>query len=386
MWSIRLLRSNLSLYRPAWRAALALACAAVLVLAPTGAAANEAAPWTVTEVAGAVSLERDGAPTAALAAGQTLAPGARIRTAADGRAALARNGDIVEVAADSALELPGDAAGRPVKGVVQTLGTLLFKIVTRPEDPFRVQTPYLAALVKGTVFAVTVQANGTTLRVDRGAVEVTSKLSRETSLIRAGQTAVASSRSGVGLKVTGVPAAGSSDAAPANAPAQPQLAAAEALPADLAAVVKLAATHPDLAVARAQIEALIADNAALAHEIALRAARERPDLALAAARAAALARPDRASDIFAAIEAAAPGRGVAEAARGFDQARIAPMNAGRGPEGTPPQTSNAAAGRPTIAKPEPNPVPCAVAGVPGCNSAANANAANTLPGPSLSGP
>jgi hypothetical protein len=385
MWLVRLLRSNPSSPPATWRAALGLACAAVLLLAPSGAAANEAAPWTVAEVVGAVSLERDGAPAAALAAGQTLPPGARIRTAADGRAALARNGDIVEVAADSALELPGDAAGRPVKGVVQTLGTLLFKIVTRPEDPFRVHTPYLAALVKGTVFAVTVQPTGTTLRVDRGAVEVTSKLSRETSLIRAGQTAVASSRTGVGLKVTGVPATGSSDAGAAGAPPPPQLAAAEELPADLAEVVRLAASHPELAVARAQIEALIADNAALAPEIALRAARERSDLALAAARAAALARPDLAAQIFAAIEAAAPGRGVAQAARGFDQARIAPMNAGRGPEGTPTPSSNAAARQPTISKPEPSPVPCVLAVAPGCNSAA-ANAANTVPGPSLSGP
>jgi hypothetical protein len=309
-----------------------------------------------------------------LAAGMILLPRARVSTAESGRATLTRNGDVVEVAPGSALELPADATGRPLKGVVQTLGSLLYKIVTRPEDPFRVDTPYLAALVKGTVFYVVVTANGTQLRVDRGAVEVTARRNRDRSVVRAGQTAFAAARSGPGLRITGKPTEQSSENTPANG-ANGQRAeasggsnvASDILPPDLEIVARAAAGHPEPGIARAQVETLIADHPAQAIEIAIAAVRVRPEIAAAVARAAARARPDRATEVVAVIGALAPGQGVGAGGLGdLDQSAGGPMNFGAGPAGGRPSTSgDSAQSHPSENKRLP---------------------AITLPGPSISGP
>jgi hypothetical protein len=321
--------------------------------------------WSVAEVEGGATFEVAGAAPKPLALGERLPLRARIVTAAGGRATLTRNGDVVEVGPASALELPADAGGRPVKGVIQTVGSLLFKIVTRPEDPFRVDTPYLAALVKGTVFHVLVTGNGSTLRVDRGAVEVMALRTRETSLVRAGQTAFAAARSGPGLRVTGTPSDQSSQNQSRGQPAAP---ASDGLSADLDSIVSAAATHPDPAIARAQVEALIGDHPEVALEIAMAAARARPEIAAAVARAAARARPDRAAEIIAVIGALAPGQGVG----GADLFQASPGRANSGPVRAferPTWSAGAKAGGVAVQKPADPPNPVA-----------------TVPPPSLSGP
>src|SRR5262245_26227001 len=138
------------------RASLALlAVGALLAVPPARADEND---WSVSAVEGSATVEVAGQTPRALVEGDRLPARARIVTRPGGSATLIRNGDVVEVSPGSALELPADAAGRPTKGIIQSMGSLLFKIVTRPEDPFRVDTPYLAALVKGTVFHVIVSA------------------------------------------------------------------------------------------------------------------------------------------------------------------------------------------------------------------------------------
>jgi hypothetical protein len=107
----------------------------------------------------------------------------------------------------------------------------------------------------------------------------------------------------------------------------------------LASVVRAAATNPAADVALAQLRTLIADNPTVADQIAVLAASLRPEIALGVAQAAALARPDAAAVIFAAVDAVAPGQGVADAARNFNQAAGGPMNAGMGPQGNRPLTS-----------------------------------------------
>ena len=172
-------------------AALAGAVAAFVAIAVPSASAADG--WVASEVTGQVTVQLGDSPAKPVLAGEELAPGSKVQSADGARAVLARNGDVMEVAANSAVELPVDEAGRPVKGVVQSLGTAMFKIITNPENPFTVKTPYLAAVIKGTTFSVTVNTGGTALHVTKGAVEVRSLLSNETSLIRAGQTALAAS-------------------------------------------------------------------------------------------------------------------------------------------------------------------------------------------------
>jgi hypothetical protein len=86
---------------------------------------------------------------------------------------------------------------------MQNLGTLLFKIRTRPQNPFNVKTPYLAAIIRGTIFTVSVDARNAALHVATGAVEVHSILSGETALVRPGETATIDSRAGGRMKLVG---------------------------------------------------------------------------------------------------------------------------------------------------------------------------------------
>ena len=87
----------------------------------------------------------------------------------------------------------------------QSFGTLLFKIVKRPAgaQKFRVSTPYLAAIIKGTTFSVTVNDTGAALHVAKGLVQVESRLTRQVALVRPGQTAAVSSKRGTRIKLTG---------------------------------------------------------------------------------------------------------------------------------------------------------------------------------------
>jgi hypothetical protein len=137
---------------------------------------------------------------------------------------------------------------------------------------------------------------------------------------------------------------------------------------ELASVVRAAATNPSAEMAQAQINTLIADNPALAGQIAVLAATLRPEIALGVAKAAAAAQPDAAVQIFAAVDAAAPGQGIADAAGEFVQASGRPMNFGLGPQSR---------------------APFSTAGRAGGGGGGGTNVViveKTVPGPSLSGP
>ncbi|CAN0589684.1 unnamed protein product, partial [Ectocarpus sp. 12 AP-2014] len=61
-----------------------------------------------------------------------------------------------------------------------------FKVDKRKDKHFRVETPYMAAVVKGTTFNVTVGAQGTTVQVTEGAVEVSTLDGGAVDLLRPG--------------------------------------------------------------------------------------------------------------------------------------------------------------------------------------------------------
>ncbi|MEX2453913.1 MAG: FecR domain-containing protein, partial [Rhodospirillaceae bacterium] len=134
-----------------------------------------------------------------------LAAGSELRTAAAGRAVVTQGGDVVEASPNSAATFPRrESSSTP--SVLQNAGTLVYKIVTRPADRFNVRTPYLTAVIKGTVFSVTVDSDGGALHVTRGAVEVTSQLTGEVAMVNPGQTAAVSSRPGMRMQMLGAPA------------------------------------------------------------------------------------------------------------------------------------------------------------------------------------
>lgn len=161
--------------------------------------------WTVIKSSGSAEVQRPTGNWTALKPGARVIPGHRIRTGPSSSVELKQNGDSMTVAPNSRARIAVKKAGSKTADVKQSLGTLLFKIVKRPEgaQKFRVSTPYLAAVIKGTTFSVTVNATGAALHVAKGLVQVQSRLSRGVALVRPGQTAAVSSTRGTRLKVTG---------------------------------------------------------------------------------------------------------------------------------------------------------------------------------------
>jgi ferric-dicitrate binding protein FerR (iron transport regulator) len=140
--------------------------AQVALSAATPASANDDL-WTVVESSGQVSAAEGEAQWAAVRNGDVLPPGVEIATGTDGRLKLVRNGDTLDVAPDSQMQVDNrQATGDANIGV--SLGTVLFKVETRPEYSFGVKTPYMAAVIKGTTFTVTVNLQGAALHVIEG--------------------------------------------------------------------------------------------------------------------------------------------------------------------------------------------------------------------------
>jgi len=155
-----------------------------------GPAWAQQAAWQITEVSGEVAVVHEGRRSAARR-GQLLAGGATLITAARARAVLVRGNDYTIVSPSSRIRIP-DAAqqGRnPVLRMLADWGTALFRIERRQAPHFQVQTPYLAAVVKGTVFSVTVGGSGASVQVTEGAVEVSTADGGAAELVRPGNVA-----------------------------------------------------------------------------------------------------------------------------------------------------------------------------------------------------
>lgn len=193
-----------------------LALAATLALsAPDGAWAQDNV-WRIAKVTGQAWLGGDGVATVALSQESVLKPGDSIRTGRNGRVLLVRGAETMMVSANSAISLP-EAGRAGMTTVIQQAGSILLDVEKRNVQHFEVETPYLAAVVKGTRFTVTVANGRAQVNVARGQVQVADFRSGQFALVLPGQTARAAQR-GVGLQLSGAGALGAIQQGPAQAP------------------------------------------------------------------------------------------------------------------------------------------------------------------------
>ena len=141
-----------------------------LLLCGTSAMA-QSGPWTVSEARGQVQI-RENAATRAAQRGSQIPAGATVTTGANGNAVLVRGREFVTLRRNSQIRIPAAKAERSIVQVVQDWGSALFEIGKQPDPHFGVETPYLAAVVKGTTFTITVAPEGASMQVLEGAVEV----------------------------------------------------------------------------------------------------------------------------------------------------------------------------------------------------------------------
>ena len=187
--------------RMCWRLLIMMAFAAASWA--SGAAAAPGEPWRATAVEGEATVRRGEGPPAAVAEGRVLEPGDGLATGAAGRVVLSRGASTITVGPNGRMEIPTGGDDGVRTRIVQAMGSLLFKVEKRASRHFEVETPYLAAVVKGTTFTVSVEGETSAVHVVEGAVEVKALATGQVGLVKPGYTAVVSRRGGRGLSIIG---------------------------------------------------------------------------------------------------------------------------------------------------------------------------------------
>src|SRR5882724_8424666 len=191
-----------SLMRLVLQVSKLLAAACVIAMASTAFAADDGA-WTVSKSSGEVWLTSSGVQPASLKQEELLKPGDTVRTGRTGRVLLKRGEETMLISPNSVVGLPGEKKEGLSTTIVQQAGSILLEVEKRNVKHFEVETPYLAAVVKGTQFSVTVNAAGTSVSVRRGQVEVSDFKSGQIAQIMPGQVATAFAHGRGGLSLSG---------------------------------------------------------------------------------------------------------------------------------------------------------------------------------------
>ncbi len=177
--------------------AVALAVAA----APTATAGDG---WRVVDTAGGVRFGGTGMMPVALTRDQELPGDAWIETSANGRVVLAREQETIVVEPNSRVMLPTEKVNGNTQ-ILQTLGSALYKIGKQKKPHFQVDTPYMAAVVKGTAFVVKVEDDEASVEVTEGLVEVSTPGDTDMEFVRPGFTAVVAREQGGNITVDPTP-------------------------------------------------------------------------------------------------------------------------------------------------------------------------------------
>ena len=162
---------------------------AVALVASSSAFAGDDGVWSISKSSGEVWVTTSGAEQVSLRQEDPLKPGDVIRTGRNGRVLLVRGEETILIAPNSVIGLPTEKKDGMSTTILQQAGSILLEVEKRNVKHFEVETPYLAAVVKGTHFSVTVNAASTSVNVERGQVEVSDFKTGQIAQILPGQTA-----------------------------------------------------------------------------------------------------------------------------------------------------------------------------------------------------
>src|SRR5471032_2316221 len=167
------------------------------------AAHAQDATWHVAKSSGDVWVTTTGNQQVSLGSDTALAPGGNIRTGRNGRVLLIRGAERILISPNSEIGIPLDKKGELSTTVTQQAGTILLDVEKRNVPHFEVETPYLAAIVKGTRFRVSVEKGTSRVAVMRGQVQVSDFKSGENVLVMPGQVVRTSGQVAGGLVLSG---------------------------------------------------------------------------------------------------------------------------------------------------------------------------------------
>ena len=168
-----------------------------------GLAQAQQSGWTVAKISGDVWISSGGVQKASLGGGSVVQAGDDLRTGRNGRVLLTRGEESILIAPNSALAIPQSTRDGLSTTITQRAGSALFEVEKRNVQHFSVETPNLAAVVKGTQFRVTVTRAGSNVQVTRGAVQVADFKTGQYAVVLPGQAARVSTSGHGGLQLSG---------------------------------------------------------------------------------------------------------------------------------------------------------------------------------------
>jgi len=177
--------------------------AAFIFAASSQGYAADGGKWAVTKSSGHVWISNSDAQPVALTQENVVKAGDTIRTGQNGRVLLTRGEESILIAPNSVVGIPTEPERGLSTTIVQKAGSILLDVEKRNVKHFEVETPYLAAVVKGTQFRVSVNAANTSVSVMRGQVEVSDFKSGQIAQVMPGQKATVFEHGKTGLSLSG---------------------------------------------------------------------------------------------------------------------------------------------------------------------------------------
>ena len=181
----------------------AVTAAFALVIATSAFAADDGV-WSVKKTSGDVWMSNGSdVHQASVKSDEVLKPGDTVTTGKNGRVLLVRGEESILISPNSVVGLPSEKKDGLATTIKQQAGSILLEVEKKNVKHFEVETPYLAAVVKGTQFRVTVNASGATVDVVRGQVEVADFKTGQIAQVMPGQHANVFANGNAGLTLGG---------------------------------------------------------------------------------------------------------------------------------------------------------------------------------------
>ena len=182
-------------------ATLLRALFAALILVVTAGAAF-ADDWQATRLRGAVIQLVDG-EWVKLKRGDVVPDSRVIRTLKTGHVDLKRGKETIQLGPDTQIRIFDEGGTKPYTTVEQSFGSVSVEAEVRNVQHFAVETPFLAAVVKGTRFTVTSGKTGARVDVKRGVVAVTAAKTGQTINVTPGRSVAIEAGNQIGLVLSG---------------------------------------------------------------------------------------------------------------------------------------------------------------------------------------
>ncbi len=172
----------------------ALLLAMSVLISRDRARARRTGPGRSSKASGEVWVTNLGVQRASVTSETTIRAGDQIMTGQTGRVLLVRGEESMLISPNTVIAISDKNADGMTTTIMQRAGSILLEVEKRNVKHFEVDTPYLAAVVKGTKFSVSLDDTGSHVEVFRGQVEVSSHKSGDIAQVMPGQTATVSGR------------------------------------------------------------------------------------------------------------------------------------------------------------------------------------------------